>query len=166
MLFFRGFLSSFQMKLYQIFGRSSGVRLSLITMLLCKSLGIRFSNRFWYWCMPCGFLRGVLGNWGSLKDMQWLPCGRPPSRGMTILLVSKLIVFNVFFSFLWECSGYRLLFLRIVSYVFDFEQLSSFVDFLNIMNIPPRRGHSQPRWAPIDEETALAPHISPLQGEP
>ena len=47
--------------------------------------------------MPCGFLRGVLGNRDPLKGMRWLPRIRHSGRGITILLVSKLTIFKTSF---------------------------------------------------------------------
>ena len=79
---FKGFISIFQIELYRIFDRYSGVRISWI--LCCHTgLGICFSNGFWYWCMSYEFLRGVLKNRGPLKDKQRLPHVRLPGRDVT-----------------------------------------------------------------------------------
>ena len=123
-------------------------------------LGIRFSNGFWYRCMPCKFLEGVLGNRGPLKDTRRLPRVRLSTQGVTIILVSELTVFNVFLPFLYEYSGYRLLISWIVSCNFDSKQLSFFIDVM-----PPRSESSRPRKIPVEEEAASAPLTHPSQVE-
>ena len=78
---FRGLMSYFQTELYQIFGRFFGVKILWISCCH-KGLSIRFSNGFWFWCMPCGFLKGVPRNRGPLKDARWLPRIRPSGQGV------------------------------------------------------------------------------------
>ena len=78
-----GFLSYFQTKLCRIFDRCPSDGLSLIIILICRSLGFHFSNRFWYWCMTYEFLRGISRNRDPPKDMRWLLYIRPSGQGVT-----------------------------------------------------------------------------------
>ena len=96
--YFRKFTSYFQKELCQNFDRFFKVRIILLSC--CHiDLGTHFSNGFWYWCMPCGFLGGVLENRDLLKDTRRLPRVRHPGWGVKILLVSKSIIFNIFLPF-------------------------------------------------------------------
>ena len=74
--------SCFKTKLCRVFDRFLGVKKFLMS---CCHLGliIRFSNWFWFWCMLCGFLRGVSENRDSLKDTRRLSRLRPLGRSVT-----------------------------------------------------------------------------------
>ena len=72
-----------------------------------------FFKGFLYQCVLYGLFGGVLGNQGPLIDTRRLSRVRPPDQGVTILLVSKLTIFNVFFYFYMSppdigCYSYKL----------------------------------------------------------
>ena len=77
-------------------------------------------------------------------------------------MIPKLTIFNIFFPFLYESSGYRLLLLCIVLCEFDSGQI--FVFFVDVM--PQRSGRGKPKKILVEKEIASTPHAPPHRVNP
>ena len=77
--------------------------------------------------MPCEYLVGVLKKLGSTQGHVAIATCQPSGQGVTVLLVSELLVFKIVFLFLGVQWIY-IVTLVTVSYIFGSKQLSSFVD--------------------------------------
>ena len=95
---FKGFRYCVQTELCRIFGKFFRVRIFWI--LGCHTgLGTRFSNKFWYQCIPYEFLKGVSGNRSPPKDTRWLPRVWLSGRGVTNLIHLQYVSFLFLFYF-------------------------------------------------------------------